>query len=175
MLKDMLITQAGSCTQSIVKAMAPFILLNATRQFTEVHYGDRLSELTGGKIPPSNGVYNRAGRAFPDISALGDNAVIAYDWGVGFGAGTSLSTPIVAAIFTRINEELIAVGKPPIGFANPALYANPGMLNDVTVGSQDDDYGVGLGTPNYPAMLKYFLSVGDEPPGLNSSFTAQEQ
>ncbi|KAM3435884.1 hypothetical protein NHJ13734_005334 [Beauveria thailandica] len=148
---------------------------------------------SGGKIPTSNGVYNRAGRAFPDISALADNSVIVYDWGVGFGAGTSLSAPIVAAIFTRINEELIAAGKPTIGFANPALYANPGMLNDVTVGSQDNDYGVGqcggksfsavpgwdpatgLGTPNYPAMLKYFLSAGDKPPGLNSSSTAQAQ
>jgi hypothetical protein len=28
------------------------------------------------------------------------------------------------------------VGKGPIGFANPTLYANPQMFNDITVGDQ---------------------------------------
>jgi subtilase family serine protease len=50
--------------------------------------------------------------------------------------GTSMFTPLVAAIFTRINDEHLAAGKSPIGFVNPTLYANPQMFNDITVGDQ---------------------------------------
>lgn len=48
--------------------------------------------------------------------------------------GTSASTPIFSSVITRINEERLNVGKKPIGFLNPSLYANPSMLNDVTNG-----------------------------------------
>lgn len=85
-----------------------------------------------------------------------------------------MSAPIVASIFTRINDELIAKGKPTIGFANPALYSNPGMFNDITLGDQSSngyckgrgfkavpgwDPVTGLGSPIYPEFLKYFLSL----------------
>lgn len=49
--------------------------------------------------------------------------------------GTSASTPIFAAVINRINEERLNVGKKPIGFLNPSLYANPSMLNDITNGT----------------------------------------
>lgn len=49
--------------------------------------------------------------------------------------GTSAATPIFASIINRINEERIAVNKTPVGFVNPALYANPGMFNDITAGN----------------------------------------
>jgi tripeptidyl-peptidase-1 len=48
--------------------------------------------------------------------------------------GTSASTPIFSAIITRLNEARLGAGKKPIGFLNPSLYANPGMLNDITNG-----------------------------------------
>jgi len=48
--------------------------------------------------------------------------------------GTSASTPIVAAVISRINEERMNAGKGPIGFLNPSLYANPEMFNDITSG-----------------------------------------
>jgi tripeptidyl-peptidase-1 len=35
----------------------------------------------------------------------------------------------------QLNEELAAVGKGPIGFVNPVLYANPGVLNDIVNGT----------------------------------------
>jgi len=71
----------------------------------------------------------------------------------------------------RINEERIAAGKGTIGFINPALYQNPGILNDITNGTNPGcgsdgfsavtgwDPVTGLGTPNFPKMLKYFLSL----------------
>lgn len=69
-------------------------------------------------------------------SALGDKGVIVARHGSLIVGGTSMSTPLIASIFTRINDEGIKLGKGPIGFANPALYKNPSMFTDVTVGDQ---------------------------------------
>lgn len=96
--------------------------------------------------------------------------------------GTSESSPLVAAIFTRINEERIAKGKKPLGFVNPAIYSHPEAFNDITKGNQalggpdsDDqpskcgndgfsavpgwDPVTGLGTPNYPRLLKALVDL----------------
>lgn len=125
------------------------------------------------------GIYNRIGRGIPDVSAVGDNIVVVNQGFEGLSGGTSASTPVFAAILNRINEELLQAGKSPIGFANPALYRNPGMLHDITQGVSNPTGGApetgcgtlgfaaargwdpvtGLGTPNYPAMLAYFMSV----------------
>jgi tripeptidyl-peptidase-1 len=64
------------------------------------------------------------------------NGAIVYCKDPILKGGTSMSTPLVAAIFTRINDERLAVGKSPIGFVNPTLYANPQIFNDITVGDQ---------------------------------------
>lgn len=72
-------------------------------------------------IGAGNGIYNSAGRAYPDVSAVGDNVVIFSGGQEGLIGGTSASSPCFAAILTRINEERIAVGKGTIGFVNPTL------------------------------------------------------
>lgn len=66
-------------------------------------------------------MYNSAGRAYPDVAAVGDNVVIFSAGSEGLIGGTSASSPAFAAILTRINDERIAVGKTPIGFVNPTL------------------------------------------------------
>ncbi len=38
-------------------------------------------------------------------------------------------------VLVQINEERTACGKGPIGFVNPVLYANPGVLNDIVNGT----------------------------------------
>ena len=35
----------------------------------------------------------------------------------------------------QLNEERTAVGKGPIGFVNPVLYAHPEVLNDIVNGT----------------------------------------
>lgn len=135
-----------------------------------------------GNVPALGGIYNRAGRGYPDLAALGDNGVVVVQGKSGRSGGTSMSAPLVASIFTRINEERLKKGGKPIGFANPALYKNPAMFTDVTKGDQSKggpfgdgmpsacgnkgfsavkgwDPVSGLGTPVYPAMLDYFLSL----------------
>ena len=37
-------------------------------------------------------------------------------------AGTSAATPVVAAIFARLNALRLDAGKPPLGFLNPFIY-----------------------------------------------------
>ena len=47
------------------------------------------------------------------------------------------STPVFASILTLINEKRLQAGKSPVGFVNPVLYANPGVLgNDMPAGGE---------------------------------------
>ncbi|OAR01405.1 hypothetical protein LLEC1_04070 [Akanthomyces lecanii] len=130
-----------------------------------------------GKIPKTGGIYNRAGRGYPDLAALGDNTAFIIQGSQQTTGGTSESAPLVAAIFTRINEERIAAGKKPLGFVNPAIYQHPEIFNDITEGDQSLggpngdsqpsacgnkgfsavagwDPVTGLGTPNYEMAVK---------------------
>ncbi|KAM7195591.1 subtilisin-like protein [Rhypophila sp. PSN 637] len=121
--------------------------------------------------PYNNSVYNPSGRGFPDISALGQNISVIVNGNVQRGGGTSASTPIVASLVTLLNEERLAVGKRPIGFLNPILYAHPEAFNDVVEGSNPGcgtegfraakgwDPVTGLGTPNYAKLRKIVLSL----------------
>ena len=118
-----------------------------------------------------NGIYNRIGHGIPDVAANGV-FIAAYNRGAlrKFG-GTSASSPIFAAIVTRINDARLLMGKKSIGFINPALYAHPEILNDITNGTNPGcgtqgfsavkgwDPVTGLGTPNFPKMLDFFTKL----------------
>ena len=49
--------------------------------------------------------------------------------------GTSASAPVFASIITLINNARLSVGKSTVSFINPVLYAQPEVMNDVTVGA----------------------------------------
>ncbi|KAF7294544.1 Subtilisin-like protein [Mycena indigotica] len=112
------------------------------------------------------GKYNTTGRGYPDVSAIGESVWIVQDASTGLVDGTSCSSPIFASVIGLINDRLLAAGKPVLGFLNPWLYANPGMFNDITSGTNPGcgtqgfsakagwDPVTGLGSPNFPAMLK---------------------
>ncbi len=68
-------------------------------------------------------------RNSPDVSLVADNINVVWgntligsstDWTV---TGTSLATPLWAGFMALVNQQAAANGQPPIGFANPALYA----------------------------------------------------
>ncbi|KAH8899002.1 subtilisin-like protein [Thozetella sp. PMI_491] len=119
----------------------------------------------------TGGIYNRIGRGYPDVAANGDNIATYAGGEFGLSGGTSASTPIFAAVINRINEERLKVGKKSVGFLNPTFYAHPEIFNDITNGTNIGcgvdgfpaapgwDPSTGLGTPNYPKMLKFFLSL----------------
>ncbi|UZJ55505.1 hypothetical protein CBS101457_004825 [Exobasidium rhododendri] len=109
-------------------------------------------------------------RGFPDVSANGANYVVSVDGSFELVYGTSASSPTFASVLTLINEQRLNIGKSSLGFVNPVLYANPSLLNDITNGTNQGcgtlgfsavpawDPVTGLGTPNYPKMLAYFLT-----------------
>ncbi|KAG8526033.1 uncharacterized protein KY384_000795 [Bacidia gigantensis] len=88
-----------------------------------------------GSVGQGGGVYNKDGRGYPDVSAVGDNVVIFNKGMPVLIGGTSASAPVFASVLVRVNEERIARGKGRVGFVNPVLYAHPEILNDVTVGN----------------------------------------
>ncbi|KAJ7920267.1 family S53 protease [Mycena leptocephala] len=119
----------------------------------------------GSKLP-ENGRFNRSGRGFPDVSAQGEKFEIAWDNLFGTVDGTSCSTPTFASVIALLNDELVAAGKPTLGFLNPFLYSPVGRaaLNDVILGENPGcgtegffanagwDAVTGMGTPNYTAL-----------------------
>ncbi|KAH9858769.1 subtilisin-like protein [Lenzites betulinus] len=119
------------------------------------------------------GVFNRSGRAYPDMAANGHNIAIGDGGAIGLEDGTSASAPIFAAMVTAINDARIAAGKGPVGWINPAIYSrlfagawtditdgtNPGCGTDGFTTSPGWDPVTGLGTPNFPRLLQRFLAL----------------
>ncbi|KAJ7836268.1 family S53 protease [Mycena olivaceomarginata] len=115
----------------------------------------------------NNGKYNKTGRGFPDVAVQGENFEIAWDAETGTVDGTSCSAPSFASIISLLNDQLVAAGKPVLGFLNPFLYSATGRaaFNDITSGTNPGcstngfsaragwDPITGLGTPNF-ALLK---------------------
>jgi len=132
---------------------------------------------SGIALPPST-KFNATGRAYPDISAMGQNVITVQNGAYAVTGGTSAATPIVAGVMTLLNNYLLNNGKQPLGFPNPLLYnmaATPGANCFNLIQSGDNKcteeqcckYGFmvptngawnpvnGLGTPNYGNMIKY--------------------
>eukprot|EP01127_Copromyxa_protea_P001572 TRINITY_DN11533_c0_g1_i1.p1 TRINITY_DN11533_c0_g1~~TRINITY_DN11533_c0_g1_i1.p1 ORF type:complete len:717 (+),score=180.81 TRINITY_DN11533_c0_g1_i1:33-2183(+) len=138
---------------------------------------------TSKNLPPSS-YFNSAGRAYPDVSAVGHNLITVIAGKNVPVDGTSASAPIFGGIVSLLTDIRLKAGKAPLGFLNPLLYQiardTPDAFYDVVVGenkcsqySMDGPsccpYGysaspgwdpvTGLGTPNFKvlseAVLKY--------------------
>lgn len=95
------------------------------------------------------GLYNRSGRGFPDVAAMGENVEIVYQQKTSVVEGTSCSSPIFASIISLINDRLLAAGKPVLGFLNPFLYGPAASsFTDITSGSNPGCY-----TNGFPAEV----------------------
>jgi tripeptidyl-peptidase-1 len=81
--------------------------------------------------------YNAKGRAYPDVALIGHLYPIFVGGEAEVKDGTSASTPVMAGIVALANAARIAAGKPPVGFANPALYGWAGdasIFHDIAEG-----------------------------------------
>ncbi|KAK2000840.1 subtilisin-like protein [Colletotrichum falcatum] len=98
------------------------------------------------------GLFNRAGRGFPDVSAQSFNLTFATGGALSGFQGTSASAPTWAGLLGSVNAALIRAGKPPMGFINPWLYgAGLQALNDVSVGESVGCNGMtAFGTQKIP-------------------------
>lgn len=132
-------------------------------------------------------LFNRSGRAYPDISAVSQNVPVYFQGQLVMVGGTSSSSPIVAGIVALLNGERMASGKPQLGFLNPLLYKlyerEPAIVQDVFAGNNSGgnlllppelnrncpagfqalagwDAATGLGTPNYAVMREFIRGMG---------------
>lgn len=118
------------------------------------------------------GLYNKSGRAYPDIAAYGVNYTVIWNGTRRLVDGTSASTPTAAALFSLVNDALLAAGKKPLGFLNPWLYKTGyKAFTDVTKGSTLGcnttgfeakagwDAASGFGTPQFGKLLQ-LLGLG---------------
>jgi tripeptidyl-peptidase-1 len=90
--------------------------------------------------------YNKQGRAFPDVAALGHAVSIVVGDSTTMVDGTSASSPMFAAMVNLVNADLVNAGYSRLGFLNPALYnssrhtleaeyvSGKSILKDITVG-----------------------------------------
>jgi len=129
--------------------------------------------LNSGVTLPTASNYNSSGRAYPDISAI-FGLYIPYCIVTGGRwaevAGTSASSPVVAALIANLNNIQLNAGKASLGFINPWIYqtlaSRPAAFYDVTSGRNNGGSGEGfyayrgwdpcsgVGTPNYVEMVK---------------------
>ncbi|KAH9010430.1 peptidase S8/S53 domain-containing protein [Lactarius pseudohatsudake] len=124
-----------------------------------------------------SGLYNRSGRAIPDISAQAIKIPFFYKGEEAQAEGTSCSTPIVAGIISLLNDYRLSQGKPPLGFLNPWLYGG-GLngINDIVSGSNPGcntdgfsavvgwDPVTGLGTPDFLRLMHTVDPGSSNPP-----------
>ena len=105
-------------------------------------------------------LFNRSGRAYPDVAAQRYRRDMVWNGEKYLVDGTSASAPTFAAVVALVNDALIAGGKPSLGFLNPWLYSTGfEAFTDVTTGSnkgcntsglhaaRDWDPASGFGTP----------------------------
>jgi len=112
-------------------------------------------------LPPTTS-FNASGRAYPDISAIGIH-------------GTSQSSPMVAGIFSLVNDHRLNAGLPSLGFLGPRLYqvmrrasgeafqsVNSGDTNTTCnngfPAKQGWDPVTGWGQPRWQGLLEHFGS-----------------
>ncbi|THH10648.1 hypothetical protein EW146_g8306 [Bondarzewia mesenterica] len=141
------LTSVGATT-SVPETAASFSSGGFSNIFTTPSYQSAAVSAYLTRLGNTNsGKFNRAGRGFPDIAAMGDNVEIVNAGNFGLVAGTSCSSPIFASVISLLNDELIAAGKAPLGFLNPFLYSTgASALNVITTGSNP-----GCGTDGFPA------------------------
>jgi tripeptidyl-peptidase-1 len=103
-----------------------------------------------------DGLYNKTGRAYPDVAAQGNHDVIVWAGTVRTVGGTSASSPNFAAVIALVNDALLAKGKKPLGFLNPWLYSKAyKTFTDVTIGSS-----YGCNTTGFPAQKGWDAVTG---------------
>jgi subtilase family serine protease len=139
--------------------------------------------LHSGVILPNKAHFNRNGRAYPDISAIGHSCPTYLGGSLQALDGTSCSSPVIAGLLAIINNFLWTHHKIKLGFANPLLYHIQeyctNCFQDITDGynwcteggccENTTDYGFraikgydpvsGLGTPNIGNIVNFIKGM----------------
>ena len=110
--------------------------------------------------------YNPGARAYPDIAMYGAHFPVfgAVGGELLSQAGTSLSAPIAASVFSLVNQKLLEDGYEVIGYANPMIYWMgencTEAFNDITVGDNQVNEKRERCLYGYPAVPGWDASTG---------------
>lgn len=128
---------------------------------------------TAKHLPPQH-LWNRTGRAYPDVAAFSTGFMVVTDLLPSPVDGTSCATPTFSGVVSLVNGARLSQGKPPLGFLNPFLYSVAGpakATTDILVGYNPNcnsngfectpgwDPVTGWGSPIYPKLVQSSLSV----------------
>ncbi len=84
---------------------------------------------------PNAKLFNSSGAGFPDVSLHAETfALTQYSVSVPV-SGTSCSAPSFAGLVSQLNAVRLGLGKSPLGWLNPLLYAHPEAFTDITKGN----------------------------------------
>ena len=163
-LTDGGITSGGGFSSTRLNVSTP----EWQRPFVERYLKENNASTFSGFPTSATPGYNPNGRGFPDISAYSAwfpnlNA----DGSLGISSGTSLSAPLMAALFTLANQKLKTDGYEFIGYANPMLYwmaeSCPEAFTDITIGDNQ------AGDSSRPCLYGFPTAPGWDPvTGLGS-------
>lgn len=108
-----------------------------------------------------DGLYNKSGRAYPDVAAQGNHDAIAWNGMIITIGGTSASCPTFSSVISLVNDVLIAANRPVLGFLNPWIYGGAyKALTDVTSGSAIGCNGTGFpAAPGWDAVTGFGTPV----------------
>jgi tripeptidyl-peptidase-1 len=110
-------------------------------------------------------------RGYPDVALSSQSYITGLDGGFATFSGTSASAPLFGAMIALINGERMKVGKGPVGFINPVLYAHPEVFSDIVEGNNPGcgtegfsaaegwDPVTGLGAPNFEKLKEVFMAL----------------
>lgn len=141
--------------------------------------------LAHAELTPPAGLFNRDGRAYPDVSAYGSNYFVYLNGRIIRESGTSASAPVFASMVTLWNAQRLASKLAPLGFISPLLYQiaedAPEAYHDITTGdiacgvgysietvpccnfsfyaTAGWDAATGLGTPNFQRIAQYIAAM----------------
>ena len=143
-------TSMGATTNSTEERVATFTSGGFSNYFPTASYQQTAVSAYLAKLGDTYaGLFNRSGRAYPDVAAMGDHVLIVFKDKTRHIAGTSCASPIFASLISLINDRLIAAGKPVLGFLNPFLYGPAAStFKDLTTGSNP-----GCNTTGFPATV----------------------
>ena len=151
---DNSLTSVGG-TENIPETAVSFSSGGFSNYFTRPIYQEgAITEYLNEYLGNQNaGLYNPNGRGFPDVAAYAVAFDIIYDGFYAGVSGTSCASPTFASVVALLNDELVAAGRPVLGFLNPWLYlvAAPALaLNDITEGN---NYACSDGTTGFNATV----------------------
>ncbi|CAF1072831.1 unnamed protein product [Didymodactylos carnosus] len=149
------------------------------------------------QLPPST-MFNQHGRAYPDLSALGDYTFTVAGNLIFSVGGTSMSAPLFGAIVSILNSYSLECTGKTLGFLNPLLYfmyeqESTKIFKDITEGdnrctettcteqckgffaAKGYDPVTGLGTPKVEEMIKFIQNLHKEKGKLEKEKLEQEK